>query len=515
MANPEIGIVITAANETEEGLTAAGESVKAFQAQTEETGAEFKSTSDAMSRDAIVVGESCDIATHKIVEQGKEIRNATKDYKLANIEQMQYNQILQMTGSTAVSWGSKMQGSHNIVNEATKNLTDSVNKATDGLATYVGAGVQVLGQGIEIYAQVSRLAFMWGMHAAAVGADAVAVDVNTVATGAAVPVQWSLNAALAANPIGAVALAFAAAATAITLAYYGIEKMTANTKESDKQYKSLITTIDNLGVKLKNLYAGENEDVRSLMAQRATAQGQVETLGEKARAAEKLGYADRQKNYEDQQREAIKNVEEIDAMIEEARKKGPNMQELGATWAKEATAATKVAYKKFYDEAMAAGEGGIGGVIPEDSPAGKKLIEKSKKWGESFADAVCQGFRDGFYTPENQAIIDEGLRKFGIQAEAHSPPVVGPLVDIEKWGRNLALSYGEGVSAGFGDIERNISRGLEMSIAPQFDGKGGNSTITNNDERRQSNVTVQLYISGVDESQMARRVMKELSSYLG
>jgi hypothetical protein len=517
MADLNVGIKVSATDDTEDGLAAAKESLRTFMDAATQAGDEFVDQAGAMSKEAIVVGESCSIAEHKIKENAQAVREASRDYKLMNIEQMQYNQILRMTGSTCIQWGSTLQGQHNLVKEAINNFVVSLDKATGGFSTYVGAGVQVLGMGIEMYAQISRVAIMWGTHAAAVATATTAQALNTAETATAIPIQWSFNAALAANPAGAVAIAIGAMAAAIGIAYLAMQQMDNQTAEAKKQYDGLIVTIDNLGVKLKNLYAGENDEVRSLMAQRETANQQVITLGEKAAAAEKLGYADRQKNYEDQQLVAAKTVNELDAMIEEARKKGPAMAELGATWAKEASAVTKVVFKSMYDTAMGEGKGGIGGVIPEDSPVGRDLKKRSREFGEAVADAYCQGLKDGFYSPENQAIIDEAIAKYHLPlGPTHSPPKVGPLHDIDTWGKGTIRAYSEGMMSGFEELERSLSRELGSSIVPLLEAPGkGSSVVSSSEVRSTTNVTNNFNISGVDEESLARNILRKIRGALG
>src|SRR4030042_722661 len=126
---------------------------KAVKTTSEESAGAMKKGADEMADAQKKTSEATDETTKSTTEQGKQMRENIRDYKLANIEQMQYNQILNMTGNTAQQWGRQLQGSHNLVNTSIAQFTEHLHKATGGLTTYLGAGLQVVGMVIDTYAQ--------------------------------------------------------------------------------------------------------------------------------------------------------------------------------------------------------------------------------------------------------------------------------------------------------------------------------------------------------------------------
>jgi hypothetical protein len=508
MPDLNVGIKVSATDDTEDGLAAAKESIKTFQTAAEEAGRSFVEGASDVKGASDDVADSVDHVSNAAIENGKAIREASRDYKLMNIEQMQYNQILQMTGSTCIQWGSTLQGQHNLVKEAINNFVVSLDKATFGFSTYVGAGVQVLGMGVEVYAQISRMAIVWGTHTAAVAvnataelADAAAAEVDTAA-------QWSLNAALAANPIGAIAIGIGVAAVAIGATVAAVSSYNTAQEAMNQKIDEMSDKIILLKAHLKDLYAGENDDVREIMAKRDDEQKQLVAMGKEYEAARQIGQQARVDELDGLMRVKIANIELFDQMEINARKAGPNIIELGKDWAD----LQKEMSNKYF--AM---------LDPKDywmARQGKADIERMKKeahdWGVAVADAWAQGVKDGAYSAENQKIMEDAEKKMGEGlGPAHSPPAVGPLREVDRWGENVIAAFGGGMVSGISGVESNLAREIELRIAPQLL-KGGSSTVNN--ESRSSTTIINhntFNLSGVNEDDLARAVLRKLSNVLG
>ena len=126
--------------------------------------------------------------------------------------------------------------------------------------------------------QVAKEAAATAASATASAADATAKGAETTATGAATAAQWNLNAAMAANPIGAIITLVVAAVAAIAALTYGIVKLvgafSAEAKASraakkaqeeyEKQAKSTAYSL--------NIYAKEHEKTMNGIAERERAE---------------------------------------------------------------------------------------------------------------------------------------------------------------------------------------------------------------------------------------------------
>ncbi len=510
MAEPKlnVGIEVTAKDSTEDGLAAAKESIRSFQEAATEAATTFTASSDDIVKSSREVGESCSIAQHKILENAKEVREATRDYKVMNIEQMQFNQILQTTGTTATQWGAKLQGSHNLVNEATKNLFDTVNKATGGLMTYFGAGVQVLGQGIEMYAQVQRMVLMWGMHATAVATAAAVQDVNTVATGAAVAPQLALNTAMLANPAFQVAAGVAAIGFAIVGAKVAYDHWTNQNIALNKAVIELSDNIDQAKTKIRQLYEGEGTKAEELQKKINDLGAQYKGLEDRRAAAIALGLYDTSEEI-GAQMAAVDEEKAILAKQLEMQKALP--PEEGALKAAGADLFNKVK-AAFIAEAQKRGDYWVAGGM--DCPAFFDYNAASKDaedYGQKYADAWVQGVRDGAYSASNQAIMADAAAKLGEDFKAESPPKTGPLHTVDDWGKSLMLTYGSGMLTGIPEIERSLAHEMEARLIPELNLKGGSSTV-NNESRSTSVVNNNTFnISGVDEESIARAVVRRIA----
>ena len=502
-----VGIDVTAKDSTEEGLAAAKESLRTFMDAATQAGDEFVSSSDGMSKAAIEVGESCSIAEHNMKENAQTVREATRDFKLMNIEEMQYNQILQMTAGTAIQWGQTLQGQHSLVKTAINGFVEALDKATGGFSTYIGAGIQVAGMIVNMYAQYSRMVIMWGMHAAAVAADAAAQDVNTASTAAAIPVQLGLNAAMLANPAVLNATGFAAAAVAIGVGVAAMNSYKSVQEEMNQKITEMGNRVIKLKADLQNLYAGENDDVRSIMAKRDDEQKQLVEMGEEYEAARQIGNQAKVDELDGLMRVKIANVELYDQMEKNARKAGPDIVELGKAWAGMAHEASSA-----FEEA---GQLKFSMADFRDDKKMAALHKEAREWGEKVADAYIDGLQDGFTSPENQKILNDAIDKYHLPMQGHSPPTVGPLRFVEEWGENIVAAYNVGMTTGFSSLENNLSRELEVRVGSQLSRGGGNNNIVNNTSESKSNMSVTFNISGVDEESIARNILRKLSAMMG
>lgn len=485
---------------TAEGFAKAYAALDKFKAEAEKAGVDFKTSAGGMEKAAIGVGESCDIASHKMVEHGKEVRAATKEYKLANIEAMQYNQILQMTGTTVVQWGTKMQGGHNLVNKAITEFTEKMDEATGGAMSYFGAGVQVAGMLIEGYAQMSRMILMWGMHTAAVAADTTATGLQTAATAGLIPIQAALNAVMMANPAVLLALAIVGVVAAIGVAVVAFNNYKESQVQAIKQNQALIDSIDKTKTKLRSLYEGETKDVQDLMAKRDDLQKQMEMAQLRQKAAEEMGLTDEAAAAREKADALYQEKTLVEREIELAKGQSSNLQDVLAAHDKMASQVAEAYAKKW--------SGGKFWLTPMEPE-----IEKgAHDFGQRYADAWAQGVRDGAYSPENQAIIDDAVEKLGEDFESHSPPRAGPLKEIDKWGKNAMVAFGGGMVAGVPEIERTLSHELKMSVAAQLGGmaRETGTSYSYSTESRTTSPTIHFHINSQNEEWIMERIMNAL-----
>lgn len=506
MAKLDVGVQVSATNDTEAGLAAAKESVKSFQEATGEAGKEFVDHAEAMSREAIVVGESCSIAEHKIMENARSVREASRDYKLMNIEQMQYNQILQMTAQTAVQWGSTLQGQHNLVRASITSFVEAMDRATGGFSTYVGAAIQAIGMAINMYSQYQRLVLIWGMHAAAVGASTAAQAINTTTTEAAIPVQWSFNAALAANPAGAVALAIIAISAAVAIAINSMQNYKNDQAAVQEAIQKSINKLDEMRTKFRETILGIGEP-KDLLSQKTELEGQITTLEEKAAAADQLGMMERAQGYRDQVFALNEDLAELNKRIETQQANYIPSSGLLFKQAEEIRKAAEEAYKSANP------------INWWTHPDEKSRIERGMKTaGQGAVEAFLTGMLTESMSPGTRRTLEIIASYYGLTLQSHSPPAVGPLHEIDIWGANLMKSFSGGMLAEMPAVERDLDRGLELRLVPELNrsapaARGGENAHT--DARRSTSVTNNFYISGVDEESIARAVMRRISSQVG
>ena len=126
----------------------------------------------------------------------------------------------------------------------------------------------------------------------------------------------------------------------------------------------------------------------------------------------------------------------------------------------------------------------------------KGIAEKAVEWGK----AVVRAFNDGMQAAKKW--LEDGCKNIGDSIakffKGASPPKEGPLSNIDKWGENLTMTLGQGITRGIPRVESLIN--------------SAGTSITNN---RNNQVSAEINISGVDEERIARRVIDLLSEAMG
>ena len=438
--------------------------------------------------------------TNSVLENGKAIKENIRDYRIANIETMQYNQTLQMMGNTATAWGTKMQGGSSIVTKGMQDLRDGMDKATGGMISVFGAGVQLLGQGVEVYAQVQRIAIMWGAHAAATAAASTAQAENTVATAASIPVHAGLNAVLWANPIVLVAAGIVGLTLAIGAGMVALSNYRNAQAETARKIQETIDKLDIAKTKMREMITGEKEP-KDLLSQRQNIQDDIALLEEKRAAAIEAGLTDRAEGYRSQIEARQEELAELEIRIKKAQERyTPDMPDL-AKAAESVRKAAEEAYKAAHPL----------GAMPDENARIQKAMKNS---GESAIKSYLEGMLEAATNEQTRSVITKVADSLGITLEAHSPPKVGPLKDIERWGANLISGYAEGMNTGARESKAIVSSAAGGMAAPI---QSGNASYNNGDYRSYNNapnISIQMTALDYDNPEFQKKIAMVVSREL-
>lgn len=98
--------------------------------------------------------------------------------------------------------------------------------------------------------------------------------------------------------------------------------------------------------------------------------------------------------------------------------------------------------------------------------------------GTALIGELTTGIRGGF--PELRAAVAEAAAIVAAPLEAHSPPRVGPLREIDRWGTKLAATFATGFRKGLPDLglASTVPAG-GIGLAPQGAALGGNGPVIN------------------------------------
>jgi len=130
----------------------------------------------------------------------------------------------------------------------------------------------------------------------------------------------------------------------------------------------------------------------------------------------------------------------------------------------------------------------------------KNIFEGTAKKAYEWGQALIKAFNDGMQAAKKW--LEDGCKNIGDSIakffKGASPPKEGPLSNIDKWGENLTMTLGQGITRGIPRVESLIN--------------SAGTSITNN---RNNQVSAEINISGVDEERIARRVIDLLSEAMG
>jgi hypothetical protein len=498
----EIGVLITAADQASETLKGAAEAIKTIGASASETAGQTTEMGDAAVHDYGVVGESCSIATHKVIEHGREIKQATKEYKLANIEQMQYNHILNATASTIEQWGASMMAGHSGAKEAVKQFWMELDKATGGVSAMIGMGIQAAGMLLGLYVQYQRMVIMWGMHTAAVAVDTIAVGENTVAKEANNLASSNMGGLMSAlsTPIGMAGLAIAGVTAALALGVTVVNMYKEKQIENERAIQAATDAVTKYETAIRKTVTGEGEP-SGLIKQRDALQANIADLEQKARAAEEQGLMEKAAAYRDQVFSLNEDLAVLNQQIRDQQPVRPSGTQL---------LAEAEALKKAAEEAALA-------QYPDrdawwyDPGERQRIYRAAKTSGEETVRAYLQGMYDQTQDPETRYTLEIIAEAMGLTLKAESPPKHGPLKDIMVWGRNLMRTYVEGMGAGVATIPD-----VAATVADKFAAATGPAVSTAADKfgapasSRGGQFTVIQHIYHADETRIAAKVVEAL-----
>lgn len=435
-----------------------------------DTASAAKEASDAMAKGANETTgamdkttKSYDDTTQSAVAHGKEVRQLIRDIKVSNIEEIQRNQLLQMTGNTMQQWGAKMQGSSNLANKAMTQLTDTIRNATGGVMDYVGAGVQLVGKAIDMYAGISRLILVYQMETYQNTLRTAATTVNTTAIQANTAAQWGLNAAQSASPIGLLVAGIGASVITVGMAIGATNQYINNQKNMQQNINNTIDTLDKLKTKMRETIMGTNEP-SDLLKQKSDIETNISDLEEKRRAAEELGLSERAEGYMEQIRQASEDLAMVQKQIENAKEEYTPASTNLISQAKKMREEAEKAY-------IAANPYTIG-MGPEQM---KKHDEEMNAAGRKAVQSFLNGMLVESDNASTRYILEQVAEHLGYTLEAHSPPRYGPLKEIEHWGQNLMKAYHEGMQS-----EAPKTEGTTERIAQSLSTHTENRNINNN-----------------------------------
>lgn len=507
----EVGILLKAVDEASATLQGAAESVKAVGAAAGETAGQATIMGDEVSGANEKTASSYRTVSEAAVEHGREIRTATKEYKLANIEQMQFNHVLQMTATTAEQWGKTLQNGHDIVRTAIKGVSDALEKATGGLSVYIGAGIEVVGMAINMYAQYARLIIMWGMHSAAVQADTLEVDANTVAKVAnngASSLMGTLAGALT-SPMGLAGLAIAGVTLAIGGAIIAWQNYSKNTQAAAAENDKLIQSIDEVQDRLWRLKHGETQQTVDFTKRANEVYRQYLDATIEYESAKALGMDEEADKYK-QQTEALYN--EYNLMLKSAEISKGQSSNLQTTIAQQAQLSKDAAHQ-YYEEQT----------HNEDfwwMPQGKDLEDlkaTSKEYGRIYAIEYCKGLDEGMDSDEAKAHAASAAKKAAANFEpGGSPPKTGPLMHIDQWGKDAAKTYVKGMADGMRENNGDLDAAAG-AVADKFGSspKSGAGSIFPDSSTGRNQFNIIQHIYHADEDRIAAKVVGALKGSLG
>ena len=468
---------------------------------TEAAGNMARATDD-MSRSQSQNAEATTKVSDALVEQGRQLRQAQRDYRLANIEQVQMNQLMSVMGNTCVQWGTKLQGTNNIVNKTMADMTAGLDKATGGMTTYLGAGLQLVGMGVQMYTQYSRMLIMWGMHTAAVAAEAGAEGVATVSTYSLASAMTALTAVMDANPIILVAAAIAGIVVVAAMAYNAILNYRAGVEAAKNTMIDMDIAIEKTADDMQRLAQGEYAMYDKLKKERDDAIEQQHELALAEQAALDTGQTEKYNELVKQKKVIDDTIALLEREMELAKGYGPP--------AGVSTDISKMA-ADLKTKALASFTG------PEGDLKRALWGDTASKWAESWAEAYWNAMAENGGNEDAASktadAIAGSLEDF---LKGKSPPPRGPLHEIDKWGENLIKSYSEGMlrASERGDAvaqSSQIANGLAGGLS-----RGGSPGNAYNYDNSQRNINSTIIVQGFDftnpqlRSKLAEAVSQEI-----
>ncbi len=498
----EVGVLLTAADKASETLKGAAEAIKSVGTSAGETAAAAGTMGEETEAANDKVDSSSRRATASAVEHGREIKQACKEYKLANIEQMQYNHILHSTASTMESWGETMMAGHSGAREAVKEFWKELDKATAGISSYIGMGVQAVGMLMSLGVQYQRMAIMWGMHTAAVSVDTVAVDENTAAKAANNLASSNMGGLMAtlSTPLGMAGLAIAGVTAALALGVTAVNMYKEKQEENERAIQAATDAVTRYETAIRKSVTGEGEPA-GLIKQRDALQENIADLEAKARAADEQGLTDRAEQYRNQIWSLQEDLAILNQQIRDVQPVRPSGTQL---------LAEAEALKKAAEEAALA-------QYPDrdawwyDPGERQRIYRAAKTSGEETVRAYLQGMYDQTQDPETRYTLEIIAEAMGLTLKAESPPKHGPLKEIMTWGRNLMRTYVEGMGAGVATIPE-----VAAAVADKFAAATGPAASTAADKfgapasSRGGQFTIVQHIYHADETRIAAKVVEAL-----
>ena len=109
-------------------------------------------------------------------------------------------------------------------------------------------------------------------------------------------------------------------------------------------------------------------------------------------------------------------------------------------------------------------------------------------WGTRLIDSFFRGIQSAV---RNNKVLRKALELIGVNFESHSPPIAGPLKEMDKWGINLGEVYATSLAQGLNSFE-STDFGLNALEAPNITDQNVSSRRSDTPNRAEITVNVQM-----------------------